>query len=238
MNKTIKWIVALSLLLATGCSDAGAEASTDMRGRLVAPECGGGYDVEQSQILLRNQDNKIIGAGNSSENLLGSMPGVCVVSFKIPDVPDAEFYTIEVGTHSGPAWSRSDLEKQDFKPALTLGDAVLQTSTQPEFCAAMGDLNSLLADMRTLNNDPDEWDASVQTASDTSAGFARASFLSGDEESGQKIADYAAAFTGIQTDSWYTVKAFNKAVDVLDAVVPGLDTQYECASGWQDHGFH
>jgi hypothetical protein len=87
-------------------------------GTLVAPECGGGYDTEFANVTIRNERDEIIGAGNTSAGDL-SVAG-CEVTFAIPVDSDATFYSIRIGTHGGPTYSREEMELLKFNLSLEL----------------------------------------------------------------------------------------------------------------------
>ncbi|MGH8984726.1 MAG: hypothetical protein ACRDY6_12755 [Acidimicrobiia bacterium] len=46
----------------------------------------------------------------------------CEFRFRMADVPDAEFYTVEVSHRGEVTYSRSELEDEDWRVTLTIGD--------------------------------------------------------------------------------------------------------------------
>src|SRR4051794_22202810 len=120
------------MALVTACGGGGDSKPSlpTMHGRLVAPECGGGYEMEAAPVTLRNQSDEIIGTGTTSTNLVSPLSTPCVVSFTIEDVPAAKFYSIKIGSHEGPAWSAAQLRGQDYNPDLGLdGTSVPQADS-------------------------------------------------------------------------------------------------------------
>jgi len=85
---------------------------------LSAPECGGGYNIENAAVDIRDQNDKLIGAASTGIDEAG--PG-CKVSFAVA-VPKASFYQIKIGTHSGPSYSFDELQSMNFHVDLSLGD--------------------------------------------------------------------------------------------------------------------
>src|SRR3954452_3688286 len=91
-NHSVRRGMALAALLAlTGCGLIGGESKHTMRGTIVSPECGGGYDVESAQVVVDDQAGNIIGTGHTSTDVIAPLRGLgwsCVVRFTVADVPD------------------------------------------------------------------------------------------------------------------------------------------------------
>lgn len=148
-----------------------------MDGRLIAPDCGGGYDLEDAQVTLRDESDEIIGTATTTTNRVAPLTAPCVVDFTISEVPTAKFYTIKIGTHSGPAWSAKELEAQDFDPELTLDDAEVTIVSDAEFCSAMSEVKDLFDNVELLNDDPDAWTDQLQSYKANIHGYAASLLL-------------------------------------------------------------
>jgi hypothetical protein len=98
--------------------DAPASLGNNLSGTLSADECGGGYDIANANVEVRDEADKIIGAGNTSGDT-GSGVG-CMVEFAIADLPDADFYQITIGTHDGPTYTMAELDALNWNLELSL----------------------------------------------------------------------------------------------------------------------
>jgi hypothetical protein len=128
------WLVVGAVLVA-GIAVAGAiiltsrgggESTSDepppkrvykIAGTLSAPECGGGYDIENSSVQIRDQNDKLI--GSASTGLDEDYTIGCSVSFEI-EVPKAAFYQTTIGTHGGPSYSFAEMGANNWKLELSL----------------------------------------------------------------------------------------------------------------------
>jgi hypothetical protein len=110
-------VVALTLL---GGSDSAVQlpARHDVTGTLTASECGGGYDIEFASVSVRNEADKLIGSGSTGGD--ESTIGGCEVTFTIEDVPRADFYQVEIGTHGGPSYSYAEMQQANWDLQLSL----------------------------------------------------------------------------------------------------------------------
>jgi hypothetical protein len=107
------------LVLSSRGGSAGPLAEThDIKGSLVADECGGGYNIEGAAVDIRDEKDKLIGSATTSFDS-GSGTG-CTVNFRIPDVPKASFYQITIGTHGGPSYSYSEMKAAGWSVDLSL----------------------------------------------------------------------------------------------------------------------
>lgn len=103
--------ICLTVLSSCGSGgDTPPDKSQVMAGNVVAPDCDGGYGLENSRVPLRNETNDIIGTATTSSNQIAPVTDPCVVGFEIEDVPRAKFYTVTIGSHEGPAWSLREME--------------------------------------------------------------------------------------------------------------------------------
>lgn len=109
------WLV----LLSRGGTGPLAEKHT-ISGSLTAPECAGGYDIENAAVELRNENNKLIGSTTTGLDQ-GTISGMCTVEFTISDVPKASFYQVTVGSHSGPSYSYQEMKSSGWRLDLSLG---------------------------------------------------------------------------------------------------------------------
>lgn len=107
------------LVLSSRGGTSGPLAEThDIKGSLTASECGGGFDIEGAAVEIRDEKDKLIGAGSTSFDQ-GSGVG-CRVTFTIPDVPKASFYQVNIGTHGGPSYSYSEMKANGWTLTLSL----------------------------------------------------------------------------------------------------------------------
>ncbi len=87
-------------------------------GSLSAPECGGGYEIVNANVEVRDQDNKVIGSTITGFDDRDSPQ--CSVTFTV-DVPKADYYQIKIGTHAGPSYSFDEMESNHWRLDLSLG---------------------------------------------------------------------------------------------------------------------
>lgn len=209
-----------------------------MRGRVVAPECGGGYDVESSQITLRNESGDIIGTATTSDNRIdiATSPPVCVVDFKIAEVPDAKFYTLKIGTHEGPAWSKEELSRERFRPQLTLGDAEMPAGTEADVCSALDDLHATLLNTRLLNRDALKWTGQINALGDRLGTYAAALDLKGNESVVFDVDQLASSASRFQYDGWAPVETLNKKVGGLNGPATAITVGTPCT--WEPVSYH
>jgi hypothetical protein len=88
-------------------------------GSLSATECGGGFDIANASVEIRDETDKLIGAGTTTGNQTQGAVG-CVVNFSIPDVPKAQFYQVTIGSHGGPTYSYGEMKAAGWNLDLTL----------------------------------------------------------------------------------------------------------------------
>lgn len=90
-----------------------------LTGTLYAGECGGGYDIKNASVTIRDENDTVIGAGTTSP--VDSLDGFgCEVAFSIGGLPDAEFYQLEIGTHGAPSYTLAELEGAGWHIELSL----------------------------------------------------------------------------------------------------------------------
>jgi len=88
-------------------------------GVLSAPECGGGYNIENAQATVRNEKNAVIGTATTSDDV-SDTSSVCTVWFRI-GLPKAKFYQLTVGSHGAPVYTFAQLKTMSWKVILVLG---------------------------------------------------------------------------------------------------------------------
>lgn len=125
-------VLLLAGLLVPACGGGGSHT---IQGELAVLGTCPALTVDKGDpVILRDGDNKTIGTGELGEgkdsNVLGKDAkklgrdanafANCVYKFHITDVPDAAFYSVEVGDKGKLTYSRAKLEKRDWKVALTL----------------------------------------------------------------------------------------------------------------------
>lgn len=91
----------------------------------VGSDCTGssGYDDIRSgaSITIRNETGETLATGNLGAGEFFDGVG-CDYPFTVEDVPDADFYRIEV-THRGEVeFSRAEMEQNDWEASLSLGE--------------------------------------------------------------------------------------------------------------------
>ncbi len=121
--RVMTWAVLLLPLM--GCSSsepaapvesAGPEMQT-LRGT-VGPAFSDCVALQGAAVLVTDEAGTVIATTSTSNDTNGPGNG-CLVEFSV-DVPQAEFYTLKVGLHEGPTYSRTDLEEADWMVSLTL----------------------------------------------------------------------------------------------------------------------
>jgi hypothetical protein len=96
------------------------EQENTLRGQLRAPECGGGYAIENASVEVRDENGTLIGSGFTSSDQI-TAGSACRVDFQVDDIPKADFYQVKIGTHGGPSYTYEQLSSQDWFLSLTLG---------------------------------------------------------------------------------------------------------------------
>jgi len=214
-------------LAACGNGDDESVPAPAMDGRLIAPECGGGYDLEDAQVTLRDESDEIIGTATTTSNRVAPLTAPCVVDFSISEVPEAKFYTIKIGTHAGPAWSAKELAAQDFDPELTLDDAEVTIVDEVDFCSAMSEVEDLFDNVELLNDDPDAWTDQLQSYKADIHGYAAGLLL---EEPSSEVALEAItagdALDGV--DGWERAKALNADLAPFNDAISGPFKEADC----------
>lgn len=164
----------------------------EISGRLAAPECGGGFSIDHSQVELRNEKNEIIGSAQTSQNKIPMFEDLgCVVSFSVPNVPETKFYSIKIGTHQGPNYSLQQLRAGDWEMTLGLDDAVTTypAPSKEEMCDVAYDLNDALNDVTLYNDDQDEWYVAVEVAATSLAEMGAGHALRGNTELATEVSE-------------------------------------------------
>jgi hypothetical protein len=93
--------------------------SHTITGTLSAPQCGGGYDIINANVEVRNENDTLIGSATTVKK--ADVGGQCTVGFTIPEVPQAKFYSIKIGSHSGPNYSFDQMQQNNWTVDLSLG---------------------------------------------------------------------------------------------------------------------
>jgi hypothetical protein len=81
-----------------------------------------GYDDISSgaQVRIRNEKDALIGTSELHGDGV-DIDGKCMWAFKVPDVPAAKFYTIEVSHRGGITYSSKQMDRQKWAVGLTIG---------------------------------------------------------------------------------------------------------------------
>lgn len=97
-----------------------ARAHYAIHGQLTAPVCDAGYDIEQANVVVRNQNNKVVGVATTSMNRNASHPlADCKVVWTV-HVPKAQMYQMEIGSHGAPVYSFGQMQHHHWQVKLTL----------------------------------------------------------------------------------------------------------------------
>jgi hypothetical protein len=121
-HRAVWWLVAAGMVvvIAAGAifafSRINASQHHTLTGTLTAPDCGGGYDVENAAIKVTDENGHTVGAGTTSGN---EAETGCRVSFSL-EVGEAKYYDFEIGTHGAPTYSKGDLEAANWHLDLSL----------------------------------------------------------------------------------------------------------------------
>jgi hypothetical protein len=213
----------------------------EIAGRLAAPECGSGYAIDESQVELRNEKNEIIGSAQTSPNKIALFPDLgCIVTFKVPEVPETKFYSIKIGSHEGPNYSLAQLREQDWEMTLGLEDAVTSypASSADEMCDVAGALNDALNDSDLINDDLDEWYLAVEAEARTLAEMGAGHALKGDEAVASEIAEITTPlFDPLRrwAASYFSgINKLNELVEPANDLIP--NGELDCNS-WLDVGY-
>lgn len=107
----------------------GGSSSHTIKGRLViVDDCASsGYsDVDEgTQVVVKDGDDKILATGELGISKpvpeLEDLGDPCGFNFTVDDVPDAAFYSIEVGHRGELTFSKAKLEKRDWRVEFSLG---------------------------------------------------------------------------------------------------------------------
>jgi len=108
-------IVVLAMVIACGRSPRKLSVT------VAAPQCGGGYDLENAAVTVRNEKGTVIGTGATGRNIAPGPAAYCQVDATLV-VPKASFYQLAIGTHEAPSYSFADLQARGFKVDLNLGN--------------------------------------------------------------------------------------------------------------------
>lgn len=94
-----------------------------------APPSDSGYsDIQEgAQVVVRDGEGSTLATSSLEEGRAygtqsEAFQGPCVFSFEVRDVPESDFYTIEVSHRGEITYSREELESAGWTAELTLGD--------------------------------------------------------------------------------------------------------------------
>jgi hypothetical protein len=129
-RRTLKpWMIALPfgavVLLVVGFLVSGSEHT--LRGSLTVYDSTSfgcnlslGYsDIHDgTRVVVMDSEDDVIASGTLDE---GSGSSLCEFSFEVDEIPDRDEYWVEIGNRTELHYTRSELEDDDWKLALTLG---------------------------------------------------------------------------------------------------------------------
>ena len=97
-------------------TSSGGENAYMLTGELEADCCGGGYDIKNASVEIRDEDDELIGSTTTGGNIANVG---CRVEWQA-EVPEANFYQVKIGTQDGHNYSFEELEASDFHLELML----------------------------------------------------------------------------------------------------------------------
>ena len=127
-------IVAIAVVVSVLSGGVGGSDARTLTGELVLTDSGGysddygsctgsgGYDDIRAGALVVVRDGGGETLATSSLDDGEESGGACVFSFEVTDVPDADFYEVEVSHRGGLTWSQQELDDEGWDVALSLGD--------------------------------------------------------------------------------------------------------------------
>ncbi|MBV9279215.1 MAG: hypothetical protein JOZ41_03960 [Chloroflexi bacterium] len=123
------WVASGLAVLGMGMAGHAARAATHtqkgviyrLHGSLWAPVCDQGYDIENDDVVVRDQNNHVIGSGTTGANVANpnDITAGCKVRFSVR-VPRATFYQLKIGSHDGPTYSFRQLQAKKWTINLSL----------------------------------------------------------------------------------------------------------------------
>lgn len=248
--------VFLAACLTISLAGCGAESSQMLRGTIAVSSCsfGAPFDVQNEQVRVLDESDKLIATGRTESNLLLGFRGLddvaprdslglgepCVVTFSVSDLPRAEFYTVEVDGEKSEALSHADLVEAGFAPTIDLGDGVVvMTSSQEDFCEQMQRLEESLLDPESINKDRGEaWDDAITVAQEVAFDFQRERVLAGRTDADDpEMYRFARAIERMKYDHWYRIAELNRAADKVDPLARALLQKFDCKSSWSTLGY-
>jgi hypothetical protein len=131
-------LIGVLLLAACGTAATPIPATHDINGTVVlhndgpvyqsATTCRGddGYDDIDSttlQAVAKDDKGAIVGtAGMTSTRPVSAKNDECYMGFTLKALPDAPFYSVEVGHRGAVTYSKAELEAAGWKIGLSIGD--------------------------------------------------------------------------------------------------------------------
>ena len=86
---------------------SGRNSFTDLKGQL--------------QVILLDGSGNTIATGQTEYGAYKRFGETCVFAFTLNNVPDSDFYEIQVGRRQGPTFTREELESLNWEMVLTIG---------------------------------------------------------------------------------------------------------------------
>jgi len=82
----------------------------------------GGYDdIQQgAAVVVRDESNKVLATSSLKGGKIVALE-TCGFDFTVDNVPDANFYQVEVSHRGAVTYSKADLDSKGWKVALSLG---------------------------------------------------------------------------------------------------------------------
>ncbi len=224
--------IGVLVALLTACGGGSGEDRADephrLTGHVIAPICGGRYGIESAQIVVHNSTGGILATSTTSANILSPITSPCVVSFSVPAVGGAHFYRLQIGGHSGPAYSQAELEAADFSAVLRLGGTELPNVSANSFCSSAAGLDTLLGSAGALAGDRADWRSGVGSYLDVLTEFAGTQLIGGPDRSAQQLTTVSASLlAATRTPSTTRVQ-----LRTANRLMPGVMRAYGCGDRW------
>lgn len=234
-----RWVAA-AIVAIVGCFVAfivlrsGSASPVDIKGFAAAPQCAGGYQIENANVELRNERDEVVGAGSTSTDVLDRASGtLCMVSFVIAGVPESSFYEIRVGSHEGPTFSRERLEADGWVIDLSVGGAVLPSSE--DHCLHAQELSQALFDTRTLNRDLPAWQRGLSSSMGALVGDAANLVREGSPDLASDITQSVAPLRALERlEPDFDIDDLNRAVAASNELMPDVVSDCVPAQSWTE----
>jgi len=120
-------VASTPVVTSTGRSIRGAIQLTDrdanyVTGRACLGKRGYGDIRPGADVVVMDGAGAILAIGRLEPGVVMSGGVTCRLEFVVENVPDVDFYTLEVANRQAPSYSRAEMEAQDWTVELSIGD--------------------------------------------------------------------------------------------------------------------